>query len=107
MLNFQDLLLKNWFLLLTLHDSRVLVVWGMEGVGKKIMVQKVGKYLFERKYFTEVKYIEQGSVISEEEIKAQINEKDINTGNPNDSLNKIPRFPANDLPETVEFLKVA
>ena len=77
------------FLLLTLHDSRVLVVWGMEGVGKKIMVQKVGKYLFERKYFTEVKYIEQGSVISEEEIKAQINEKDINTGNPNNSLNKI------------------
>lgn len=77
------------YLLITLHDSRALVVWGMEGVGKKIMVQKVGKYLFERKYFTEVKYIEQGSVISEEEIKAQINEKDTNAGNPNDSLNKI------------------
>ena len=80
--------LYNIFLQLTVYEPRVLIVWGMEGVGKKMLVQKIGKYLFERQYFVEVKYIEQGSIVSEEEIKAMINEKENSSFSSSSSLSE-------------------
>lgn len=57
---------------LSSFSDRIVFVTGDEGVGKKMFVKQMGKYLYERRIFSYIKYFECG--LSEEEIKMKINE---------------------------------
>lgn len=74
------------FRLFTINDNRVVITYGVEGVGKKFFSKKVGKYLFELKFFSGIHFIE-STLISGEDIKAQIINIELKSSNANSDNN--------------------
>ena len=53
------------------NDIKIVLIYGDEGIGKEIFMKKVGCYLFERKYYKFIKFLEIIS-LSQEEIISKI-----------------------------------
>ena len=53
------------------NEEKINFVYGHEGIGKEFFIKKVGTYLFERKYYSNIKFIE-FSCISQDVIFSKI-----------------------------------